>query len=317
MTLLRLASLTLLCLCSIGFINPLLAEETKDPESLVFIFPKQKDPVALQEDAAKVGAFLTQELGMPVKTVVPSDYAASVQALVSKTADIAYVDSIPFVLARRDAGASILLAEQRPDAQGNLRTDYDSIFVVRADSDIKTFDDVKAHHAKIRMAFTSSTSTSGYVMAYRRFVKEGILKARQDPREVFASVNFAGSYTLALQQVADGKADLCAVSFYTMEGPKADVYLPKEQRDKLRILTRTPNVPTHVICARGGISEALRGKITAALLKLSAEQPELIEDVYGTKSFVKVDPDKHVAATVEALDYLGLAPTDFVKLPKK
>lgn len=304
-------------LLSVTLSVPAFAEEAGDPQSLVFVFQKQKDPVSLKEDAEKVAAYLTRELGMPVKTVVPTDYAASVQALVSKTADVAYVDSIPFVLARRDAGATLLLAEQRPDANGVLRTDYDSILVVRADSNLKSFEDVKSNPHSVRMAFTSTTSTSGYVMAYRRFVVEGVLKPKQDPREVFASVSFAGSYSLALQQVIEGRADLCAVSYYTMEGPKADVYLPKEQREKLRVLSRTPNVPTHVICARSGLSAGLRARIAAALLKLSSDEPELIQDVYGTKTFVEVDADRHVAATVEALEYLGVTADKFVQLPKK
>jgi phosphonate transport system substrate-binding protein len=285
----------------------------KDPQKLVFVFQKQKDPASLKEHSEKVAQFLTKELDMPVSTLVPLEYSASVQALASKTADIAYTDSIPYLIARREAGATILLAEQREDATGAMRTDYDSIFVVPADSPYKSMEDIKANAKNIRIAFTSRTSTSGYVMAYRRLVNEGILKPKQDPKDVFKSVDYSGSYTLALEAVASGRADICAVSFYTLEGPKAGLYLPEETRNKLRVLTRTTGVPTHVIIARGGISNDLKTKITDALLKLSKEQPELLGDVYGAKSFVKVDPDKHVQATVEAFEYLGIDPKTFTK----
>lgn len=287
--------------------------QAKDPEKLVFVFQKQKDPAKLKEHADKVSAFLTKELGMPVSAMVPLEYSASVQALASKTADVAYADSIPYLLAKREAGATILLAEQRADAQGNMRTDYDSIFVVAADSPYKSLEDIKANVGKVRVAFTSRTSTSGYLMAYSRLVKEGILKPKQDPKEVFISVDFAGSYTLALEAVAAGRADICAVSFYTMEGAKVGQYIPEETQKKLRILARTPSVPTHLIMAREGLSQGLRDKITEALLKLSREQPELLADVYGAKSLVKVDPEKHVQATIEAFEVLGVTPETFTR----
>src|SRR5690606_30044433 len=78
----------------------------EDPKDLVFIFQKQKDPARIQSDADKVAAYLSKEVGLPVKAVVPGDYSASVQALVGKKADFAYVSAIPFLLARRDGGAT-------------------------------------------------------------------------------------------------------------------------------------------------------------------------------------------------------------------
>ncbi|MEE9212705.1 MAG: phosphate/phosphite/phosphonate ABC transporter substrate-binding protein [Phycisphaeraceae bacterium] len=288
-------------------------EPADDPAELVFVFQKQKDPAQIKDHADKVAAYLSRELGMPVKTYVPTAYSASVQALVTQKADVAYVSSIPFLLARRDAGAQLLLAEVRTDTQGNLRTDYDSVFVVRADSPLQSMADLIKNAADLRMVFTSTTSTSGYVMAYRRLVNEGLLEPGQDPRQVFGSVHFGGSYTQALHQVLDGRGDVCAVSYYTVEGPGADVYLSAEQREQLRVLARTPGVPTHLICVRGGLSDAFKQRIKAALLKLSEDEPELLADVYGAKQFAEVDEDEHVAAAVEALQYLQVPIEELTK----
>lgn len=287
----------------------------EDPSSLVFIFQKQKNPAELQSAAAKVGQYLSKEVGVPVKVQVPMDYSASVQALVSKKADFAYTSSLPFLLARKDGGASILLAEQRVDTFGKERTDYDSVFVVKQDSPLKSFENLVSSAKTLRFAFTSQTSTSGYLFPYARFVRAEALEPQQDPNKLFKSVSFAGSYTQALEQVLDGRADVCAVSYYTLEGPKAGNYLRDSKRAKLRILSRTPGVPTHVITARAGLSETLKTKVKKALLKLSKESPELLSDVYGTASFVEVDENKHVAATAEAVEYLGLPITGLVKKP--
>jgi phosphonate transport system substrate-binding protein len=279
---------------------------TEDARELVFIFQKQADPDAIKDNADRVAEYLGREIGIPVRAQVPGDYAASVQALINRKADIAYVSAMPFLLARRDGDATLLLAEQRTDPRGDKRTDYDSIFVVRADSPLQSLDDLAANAGSLRFCFTSSTSTSGYIVPYARLVREGLLQSRQDPASVFRQVTFGGGYTQALEQVATGRADVCAVSDYTMEGPRADVYLNPNQRQQLRILGRTPGVPTHLICARGGLSNELQDRIKAALIKLSDEHPELLADVYGASAFVEVDEDEHVRLAVEAIEYIGL-----------
>jgi phosphonate transport system substrate-binding protein len=279
----------------------------EDPTELIFIFQKQKDPAKVKETADKVAEYLTMKLAMPVKAEVPADYSASVQALVSKKADFAYVSAMPFLLARRDGGATILLAEERKNvATDSPQTYYSSIFVVAKDSPLQSISDVVKDSRNVRVCFTSPTSTSGYIMAYWRLVNEGLLQPRQDPKEVFQSVDFGGGYTQALEQILAGRADLAAVSDYVMEGPKVDVYLTADQRAKLRILDRTPGVPTHLICARGGLSDELKAKVKAALLSLSAEHSELLSDVYGASAFVEVDENQHVAKAVEAIEAIGL-----------
>lgn len=282
---------------------PALAE---DPKEIVFLFQKQKDPAKIKDDAEKLAQALSKEVGMPVKAQVPGDYSASVQALVAKKADFAYVSAMPFLLAQRDGKATLLLAEERKDAAGKARTEYDSILVVRKDSPLKDINDLKANAKDIRMAFTSPTSTSGYIFAFKRFVTEGLLAAKGDPKKTFKSVVFGGGYTQALEQVLADKADVAAVSDYTMEGPKADVYLKKEQRDGLRILARTPGVPTHLIAARDGLSDDLKTKVKNALLKVAKDNPELLADVYGASAFKEVDAKEHTKAAVEAIEAIGL-----------
>lgn len=278
-----------------------------DPEQVVFVFQRQKDPSKVQADADRVAEHLSKAIGKPVKAVVPGDYSATVQALRSEQAEFAYVSSLPFLLARRDAGATLLLAEERPDvANGSARTDYDSILVVAADSPLQSLDQLVARAKDLRFCFTSTTSSSGYIIPYAAFVERGLLEPKQDVRRAFRSVAFGGGYTQALQEVLAGRADVAAVSDYVMDGPRKDVYLDAEQRSKLRVLARLPGVPTHVICARGGLSEELKTKVRDALVKLSTEQPELLASVYGASKLVVVDEAKHVQPVIKAVEAIGL-----------
>lgn len=272
---------------------------------LVFVFQRQKDPAATRRDADAAAEFLSLAIGRPVQAVVPTDYGASVQALVSKRADFAYVSAVPFLLARRDGGATLLLAEERPDAAGVMRTRYDAAMVVRADSSMQGLSDLVRTARDVRVAFTSTTSTSGYIMPYLKLVEEGVLKPGQDPREAFRSAVFAGGYTAALEQVLDRRADVACVSAYTIEGPTADVYTTKEQRSRLRVLARQGDVPTHLVAAGGHVDEPTRQAMRAGLLRLAKERPDLLRSVYGAVSLVEATESEHVKPVVEALGVLG------------
>ena len=278
--------------------------QKKLPQKLVFAFQKQKDPKKIAQTAKKVSEILSTRIGVPVEVMIPSSYGSSVQALVSNKAQVAYLSSIPFILAKNEAPVQPLLVEERSD-----KTFYNSVFVVSKDSPFQSLDDLKGK----RMMFTSPTSTSGYVMAYSRLVDDGHLQPKQNPAEYFGDVNFAGGYDRALLSVLNGQADVCAVSDYTMEGPKADIYLTPEQRSKLRVLTRTPGVPTHLIAIRSDLPMVLRVKMKEALLRLSKENPELLSDVYGAAKFVEVDEQRHIASAVKALSNTGLQERELVK----
>jgi len=284
------------------------AATATDPSTVIVILQKQRNPADLRAAGDRVAEQLAAKIDRKVVVQIPSDYSASIQALVSKRADIAYLDSLSFLLAKRDGGASILLGEQRLSAAGVLGTSYDSVLVVRKDSPLMTLSDLVKNRAELRVALTSRTSTSGYLFPYMQFVKSGILAPKQPIEQGFKSVTFAGGYDLALKQLLLNRADVAAVSFYAVEGASATKYLTPEELAQLRILARIPGVPTHVIAVRDGLTEAEKLKFSKALLELSSEKPELFKDVYGAAALVAVDPSKHVLATEQAVEVLGIFP---------
>jgi phosphonate transport system substrate-binding protein len=203
----------------------------------------------------------------------------------------------------------MLLAEVRTDTQGRVRTDYDSVFVVPADSPLKGFADLKRTAKQQRMIFTSNTSTSGFVFPYDRLIREGVLKRAQPPEQAFRSVAYGGGYTQALEQVLAGRGDVCAVSDYTVEGPKRTTYLPEDKQKQLRILARTPGVPTHCVA----VSAAEGKAIQQALLDLTKTNPALLSDVYGATGLKVVPEAQHIKATADAIARTGLPIQGLVK----
>lgn len=288
---------------ALAIAGPSLAQEKRP---LVFAFQPQKDPASIRKAADEVAASLSKRLGRDVEVLLPLAYAATVQALVSKRADVAWLSSLPFLLAQRDGGAKLILAEVRKDNSGRARTDYDSVFVVPVDSPLKSFADLKRQSKSLRMVFTSPTSTSGYVFPYARFVQEGMLKKAQPPEAIFKSVAYGGGYTQALEQLLAGRADVAAVSDYTVEGPRRTTYLPEDKQAKLRILARTPGVPTHSVAVSAGLTNGEARAVQAALLDMAKTSPALLSDVYGASGLKVVDQRAHTAATVRAIENTGI-----------
>lgn len=272
-------------------------------ETLVFSFQKQKNPEDLKKSTAVIAEKLSAEIQKKVEVLVPTSYGATAQGLISNKVHVAYMDSLPYILASQEADLDIIAVEKR-----NGETQYNSVFVVKKESSLKTLKDLKGQ----RIAFSSQTSTSGYLFPFKRLLDEKLIKQPSDLKTFFSQTIYAGGYDKALLAVLNGQADVAAVSDYAIEGAKADLYLTAEQRSQLQILTRTPGVPTHLIAISQKVPKATREKIRTALLKIAKDQPDLLSSVYGAAELV-VPKGKHTQKTLEALNQTGLNVKEFVK----
>lgn len=73
------------------------------------------------------------------------------------------MDSLPYILASAEVPLEIIAVEKR-----NGRTEYDSLIVVAKESPIQSLKDLKGK----KMAFSSQTSTSGFLFPLYRLVDE-------------------------------------------------------------------------------------------------------------------------------------------------
>lgn len=278
-------------------------QQKGDPSTLIFSFQKQKNPEDLKKSADLVKEVLEKELAQKVEVLVPSSYGATAQGLISNKVHVAFMDSLPYILASKETELDIIAVEKRSE-----RTSYDSIFIVKKESNVSSLNDLKGR----RMAFSSQTSTSGYLFPFKRILDEKLISSPKDLPQFFSSILFAGGYDKAMLAVLNGQADVAAVSDYAFEGEKASLYLTPEQRSQLKVLDRTPGVPTHLVAVNKKVSLDLRNKIQEALLKLSKKQPEIIASVYGASELVKPQSN-HVEKTERALQQTNMSATDFVK----
>ncbi|BAY27163.1 phosphonate ABC transport phosphonate binding component [Calothrix sp. NIES-2100] len=280
----------------------LLAQTIK---SLTVVFPSRADSTDLQTKANSVGAFLSKELGIPVKAQVGDDTAA-VEALRANRADVAFLSSRPALKAEQLANARLYLAEVRDNYSG--RHTYSSVFVVPKNSSLKSQNNAKGTLEQLRgkrMAFTSPTSGSGFIFPVSELVKQGFVQSSDRLGGFFGQVNYGGNYSKALQAVLRGQADVATVSEYALYSP----YITPEEKNQLRVLHRINGVPAHGIAIDDDVPSGDRERIINALLKLNQSQNnQLLRNLYNSTELVKVDHNSHLAPIRDALTRVGIAP---------
>lgn len=307
LTLLTLATLTLAGACdkeadtstdSDGAENSAKADATEDSEKaettkLTFAFQPQENPEGLELSTKKLAEYIEKETGIEAEIFVPTSYAAVVEALRNDHADVAYFSGWPYLVAHHSAGMELLVAEERSG-----KPFYYSQWYVAADSDYESLADLKGKP----IAFTSQTSTSGYLFPLAKVIQEGHLETGQDPKEFFSEVLFAGGYESALKSLVAGKVEAAAASDYAPER-----YLSEEEVKSIRVLTKQGPAPTHGIAIKSKLPAEVKDKVRKALLNLNAEENrELLKSIYGAEKLVERTHDEHVKALAEAQEAVGL-----------
>src|SRR5258708_840941 len=161
--------------------------------------PSQKptDLLATGEEFGKVLARLT---GIPVRVTVASDYAAVIEALRNRTADLAFVHPGGYVLASREAKAMIVVR--------NLwhgKSSFTSRIFVRKDSGIKSVEELRGR----TIAFVDPASSSGYIYPMVLLMQRGLVKDR-DPKTFFKEVVFLGAHDATMRALLNGHVDAIA-----------------------------------------------------------------------------------------------------------
>src|ERR687887_1887496 len=234
-------------------------------------------PTELQRKFTPLGAYLEKQLGIPVKFVPVTDYAATVEGLAGGHLDLVWYGGFTFVQARRRTGNAIPLVQRAEDAH------FHSKIIARADSGIETLADLKGK----TFAFGSVSSTSGHLMP-RHFLR----LAGIDPDRDFARYSFSGAHDATVKWVEAGKVDAGALNESVwdklVEAKKVDL-------SKVKVVYTTPDFYDYNWTVRGDLDPALREKIKQAFLALDAAKPEhkAILELQRASRFVETNADNY------------------------
>ena len=204
--------------------------------------------------------YLEKALGVKVEFTPVNDYPAAVEALVNKKVDLVWFGGFTHVQANIRSGGKIV-----PLAQREEDTRFQSVFIAKTDSGIKTLADMKGK----QVSFGSQSSTSGHLMP-RSF----LLAANINPEKDFRRIAYSGAHDATIASVVSGKVDAAALDITVW---KKFVSENKVDTKAVDVFYTTPGYFNYNWSVHADMPKAMQDKVKAALLALDPAKPEHAE----------------------------------------
>ena len=219
--------------------------------NMVFVPASEKGD---ENDYLSLIEIVNKITGFEINFIKVTDYNAAVEAMRADRADIAWYGGKTYIKAAELANAEAFAAGVRP---GEKDAGYYTYFVVRNDSKIKKFPEIKG---KV-LSLNSIGSTSGDLIPQVELAKINLsIKNKKDFKNIF----YAGSHDACLLAVINKKADVCGMSSRNFEARLADNTFKK---DDVRIIHKSDKVPPPPLAYSKKIPIEDREKIKSAVLE--------------------------------------------------
>ena len=144
-------------------------------KSLNIALKPNKDVQGQRNDEKALGMALSEIIGIPVNISTPSNKTIIEAGLANKTIDIGYVSSSDAISFADNEVGEVLVAGQHKstDPEGNAYEGpfYYSVWLSLQDRPYKTVADLRGK----KIAFSSRTSTSGYLIPCWDLIKKGLI----------------------------------------------------------------------------------------------------------------------------------------------
>jgi phosphonate transport system substrate-binding protein len=225
-----------------------------------------------------LASYLEKQLGMKVEFTPVSDYPAAVEALVNKKVDLVWFGGFTHVQANLRSGGKIV-----PLAQREEDTKFQSVFIAKTDSGIKTLNDMKGK----QISFGSQSSTSGHLMP-RSF----LLQANINPEKDFRRIAYSGAHDATIASVVSGKVDAAALDITVW---KKFVTENKVDTKAVDVFYTTPGYYNYNWSVHADMPADMQAKVKAALLGLNpanAEQAEILKLNRATR-YIATQPENY------------------------
>jgi phosphonate transport system substrate-binding protein len=263
-------------------------------KSLHLVLTPSQKPTDLLAAGEEFGQRLGRLVGTPVRVTVASDYAAVVEALRNRTADLAFVHPGGYVLASREAKATIVAKNV-----WHGKSTFTSRIFVRKDGGVRQLEDLRGK----TIAFVDPTSSSGYIYPMALLIQRGLVKNR-DPKTFFREVVFAGAHDAVMRALLNGHVDAIASFDLAREQYLKD---PAE-RERIVFVAETPPIPEAGIAARDGLDPETFGRVRSALLSIRGPAyADLLKRLYEIDGFEPAE-DREYDPVRAAFELVGARP---------
>jgi len=204
-----------------------------------------------------LASYLEKRLGMKVEFIPVSDYPAAVEALVNKKVDLVWFGGFTYVQAQIRSGGKII-----PIAQRVEDTKFQSVFIAKTDSGIKSLADMKGK----QVSFGSQSSTSGHLMPRNNLLAAGI-----NPEKDFRRIAYSGAHDATIASVVSGKVDAAALDITVWRKFVAENKVDTKAVD---VFFTTPPYFNYNWSVNADMPPEMREKVKQALLDIDPATPE-------------------------------------------
>ncbi len=290
---------TIVAICFFAFLNDCSsnsAEQASNKQTankqmankVVVALKPDKNPDQMVQERESLQKFLSEKLKRPVEVIIPLSAVVINEGFAGGTIDIGYLSSNDLINAK---GAELLVVGE---IKG--KTTYKGYWLALKEKPYQSVEDLRGKS----VAFTSKTSTSGFIIPLWDLRRKNLVSEKADPEEFFGKGNvfYGTGYVSAVERVLNGEAEAAAVSYYVLD---EDKHLSAEQRAKLKKISEQGDVPTHIIAVRKSLSADEKANLKKAVLTLNDGGNEALRDKLFTSKLVETDAEKHLAPLREAL----------------
>ena len=242
---LSLATLALLALA------PAPAPAADVELKMVFVPASEKGD---EKDYVNLIRIVEKLTGYSIDPIRVTDYNAAVEAMRAGRAHIAWYGGKTYIMAAKMADAEAFAAGIR---KGDTDAGYFAYFVVRADSPLQKFEDVRGK----KLGLNTIGSTSGDLIPQVELSKIGL---KTTDKTHFSKVFYAGSHDACLMAVINGHAEVCGMSSRNFDARLADGTF---KRDQVRIIHRSDPVPPPPLAYSKRLPQEVRDTIKRAVLE--------------------------------------------------
>lgn len=310
------------------------------PDKLILGLVPSSDANVLIESAQPLADYLTETLGIPTESLVPTDYTALVVAMGTGGADIGAFGPFALVQAADESGAEIVLQSVRNGAityhtqwMTNDPATFCTTEVVTTTAAAQETgepitvsfcngtdtamtgpvgeDALARIPAGSTVSFVEQTSASGYIYPYVQLINAGVgdpglTPEGGTPPTTEITALFAGGHDASVAAVCKGDA-IAGVSFNDARLVPAAVAACGTDQSGNVVFALSPEIPNDGVALAGDLDPALKQRITDALLAYgqTEEGSAVLTSIYRISEFAPADLSS-LEVVREAAAKLGL-----------
>lgn len=253
--------------------------------------------------APSLEAFIKAHTGLEVQAMAAPDFMTTIKAFSAGSADIAFMNTLGYLMAREWTRAQAHLRLEYDDG----RQSYRGQLIVRRDSGLRELRDLQGK----TIAFSDPFSAGGYLYPLKLLSQQGV-----KPATVVFAKGHADAVGMVYRREVDAAATYAAEPNLRGEPQDARIEVRGQYPDvvsEVVVLTETEAIPNGVVALRRDLAPEIQTKLVGSLMEFARtpDGAEALQALYNVTGLSLAD-DAEYDAVRATLQQLGKTSAELV-----